>query len=223
MQSSFWLDRWQNHQIGFHQPDGQPLLREHWPALGLADDAGVLVPLCGKTRDMAWLAAQGHAVTGVELSETAAHEFFSESKREYSISQDGSFQRFSDGLVDILVGNFFALPTEQLARFDAWYDRAALIALPPAMREQYVAHLLAHLPPHARGLLITFAYDQSLMEGPPFSVDDDVVQHLMHKRAGVDLLAERHGPPVSEHLRQKGLDETREGVYRLTVTARENP
>lgn len=218
MQSSFWFDRWQNNQIGFHQPDGQPMLRAHWSALELPQGARVLVPLCGKARDMAWLAAQGYAVTGVELSETAAHDFFNESSREYSISQDGPFQRFSDGVVDILVGDFLQLSAERLARFDAWYDRAALIALPPTMREQYAAHLLAHLPSHARGLLITFAYDQSLMEGPPFSVDDDAVHRLMSGRATVDLLAERHGPPASEHLRQKGLDETREGVYRLTIS-----
>lgn len=217
MQSNFWFDRWQTNQIGFHQPEGQPMLREHWPALELPHGAHVLVPLCGKARDMAWLAAQGHAVTGVELSDTAAHDFFSESARQYQITQDGPFQRFSDGAIDILVGDFFDLSVERLACFDAWYDRAALIALPPAMREDYATHLLEHLPPLARGLLITFAYDQSLMEGPPFSVDDDAVRRLMSGRAGVELLAERNGPPASDHLRQKGLDETREGVYRLTI------
>lgn len=218
MQSKFWFDRWQTNQIGFHQPEGQPMLREHWSALELPPGAHVLVPLCGKTRDMAWLAAQGHAVTGVELSETAAHDFFSESAREYGITQDGPFQRFSDGVIDILVGDFFDLSVERLAYFDAWYDRAALIALPPDMREEYAAHLLTHLPPLARGLLITFSYDQELMDGPPFSVDDDAVRRLMNGRASVDLLAERHGPAGSDHLRQQGLDETREGVYRLTIS-----
>lgn len=217
MQNSFWLDRWQNHQIGFHQPEGQPMLRAHWSALGLASTARVLVPLCGKARDMAWLADQGHAVTGIELSATAAHEFFVESAREYGITRDGPFQRFSDGVIDILVGDFFDLSAERLARFDAWYDRAALIALPPTMREQYVAHLLGHLPPRARGLLITFAYDQALMEGPPFSVDDDAVHRLFRRGAAVDLLAQRHGPPASDKLRQQGLEETREGVYRVTI------
>lgn len=221
MHSSFWFDRWQTHQIGFHQPDGQPMLHAHWASLELASTARVLVPLCGKARDMAWLADQGHAVTGVELSETAAHDFFTESARTYDISPDGPFQLFSDGVIDILVGDFFDLSADRLAGFDAWYDRAALIALPPTMRAQYVTHLLGHLPPRARGLLITFAYDQARMEGPPFSVDDDAVRRLINGRATIDLLAEHHGPPASDKLRQQGLEETREGVYRLTT--RESP
>ena len=43
-------------------------------ALGLAKGAAVLVPLCGKSLDLVWLAEQGHAVIGVELAEAFVKE-----------------------------------------------------------------------------------------------------------------------------------------------------
>lgn len=221
MQHQFWFDRWQNNEIGFHQTDGQPLLRKHWSALELPASARVLVPLCGKTRDMAWLAEQGHAVTGIELSETAASDFFAESGVDYVVRQTGAFSCFSGGGIDILVGDFFELPAEQLAGFDAWYDRAALIALPPDMRQRYVDRLMRHLQPGTRGLLITFAYDPSVMDGPPFSVDDDAVHALMSGYARLEQLEQRRDLSIAHHLQRRGLSEARDSVYRLTVIDRE--
>ena len=36
------------------------------------------MPLCGKSLDMVWLAAQGHEVLGVELAPLAVEQFFAE-------------------------------------------------------------------------------------------------------------------------------------------------
>jgi hypothetical protein len=60
MDHNFWLERWQKQEIGFHQLSVQPALQKFWPRLGVARNATVLVPLAGKTLDMAWLAEQGH-------------------------------------------------------------------------------------------------------------------------------------------------------------------
>jgi len=78
MQPEFWLQRWQQGQIGFHRGEGMPLLERHWPALQVAPGGRVLVPLCGKSLDMHWLAAQGHRVLGVEISPLAVQQFFAE-------------------------------------------------------------------------------------------------------------------------------------------------
>lgn len=48
----------------------------------------VLVTLCGKTLDLLWLCEQGHEVTGVELVEVAAKEFFEENNVAYSVSSE---------------------------------------------------------------------------------------------------------------------------------------
>jgi thiopurine S-methyltransferase len=69
MQPEFWHKRWASNQIGFHLPQVNPYLQRFWPALGLEEGSRVLVPLCGKSLDLLWLAHQGHEVLGVELSE----------------------------------------------------------------------------------------------------------------------------------------------------------
>ncbi len=65
MDANFWQDCWQRGDIGFHQPRVLPLLQKHWPTLALPAGGRVLVPLCGKSLDMRWLAEQGHRVLGV--------------------------------------------------------------------------------------------------------------------------------------------------------------
>ena len=68
-----WIERWREGRTGWHEVDGSALLRRHWPRL--VRGSRVLVPLCGKSVDMLWLASQGLEVTGVELSEIAARAF----------------------------------------------------------------------------------------------------------------------------------------------------
>lgn len=43
---------------------------------GLAPDATVFVPLCGKSLDIGYLASLGYRVVGVELSELAVEQLF---------------------------------------------------------------------------------------------------------------------------------------------------
>src|SRR3569623_953180 len=38
----------------------------------------IFIPLCGKSKDMLWLRAQGHAVIGVEVVARAVEAFFAE-------------------------------------------------------------------------------------------------------------------------------------------------
>jgi thiopurine S-methyltransferase len=54
--------------------------------------------------------------------------------------------------------------------FDALYDRGALVALPEDLRSRYVEHTNSLLKPGAMRLVITLEYDQSVVNGPPFSV-----------------------------------------------------
>lgn len=59
MEPEFWHKRWSSNQIGFHLPEVNPYLQRFWPQLGLAQGSRVLVPLCGKSLDLLWLADQG--------------------------------------------------------------------------------------------------------------------------------------------------------------------
>ncbi len=170
MDSHFWRSRWGEGRIGFHEGKSNALLVKHLAALG--SGRRVLVPLCGKAEDLAYLAAQGHQVVGVELVESAVRAFFEEHDVKPVITKEGVFTRYTAQNITLLAGDFFATTRELLGPVDALYDRAALIALPDTMRGGYVKHLRELMAQGAAGLIITVEYPQDKMEGPPFSVTE---------------------------------------------------
>lgn len=211
MQPEFWHQKWADNDIAFHQPEGNPLLAQHWPALKLLPDARVFVPLCGKTRDMVWLNNQGLTVIGVELSELAVQQLFAELDRTPEISTSSDLTCYSSGGISIYVGNFFALTADMLGRIDAIYDRAALVALPEDIRARYTRHLrsICHDAPQ---LLLCFDYDQSLTPGPPFAIGSAEVRHQYGDYYQVTSLASE---PVEGKL--KGHVEASEDVWLLSA------
>ncbi|MFF7710662.1 thiopurine S-methyltransferase [Pseudomonas sp. NPDC007930] len=177
MDANFWLERWQRQQIGFHAHKPNVALARYWPAMARAGSR-VLVPLCGKSLDMAWLAARGHWVVGVELSPLAVEAFFAEQGLPYEVEARGQHQVYRSGAIEIWQGDLFALSAEDIGPCTALYDRAALIALPPELRAAYVAHLGQLLPEGSLGLLVALEYPQHKLGGPPFSVLAEEVEQL---------------------------------------------
>lgn len=169
MEKQFWFEKWAKRQIGFHEPAPNGLLVEHFDALGLDPGQRVFLPLCGKTLDIGWLLAKGHPVVGAELSQMAVEELFDELKVTPQVAEAGALKRFSAPDLDVFVGDFFELEPEHLGQVHAVYDRAAYVAMSPQMRADYAAQL-RRVAPQVPQLLITFEYDQNLMEGPPFAV-----------------------------------------------------
>ncbi|WP_440466601.1 thiopurine S-methyltransferase [Pseudomonas sp. YH-1] len=178
MQHEFWQSRWARNEIGFHQQAVNPALQRHWPNLELPEEAQVLVPLCGKSLDMLWLAQWGYRVLGIELAERAAIDFFAELGVTPQITREGALRRYSYERLEILQGDFFDVTAEQVAGCSALYDRAALIALPPDLRADYAVHLQRIVPRQVRGLLVSLEYPQTEMDGPPFAVLADEVHRL---------------------------------------------
>jgi thiopurine S-methyltransferase len=187
MDGDFWRGRWRDNAIGFHQPAANPLLIRHLPALGLPAGARIFVPLCGKTLDMGWLLGEGFRVAGAELVESAVEQLFAELGREPRIEKLGRLTRHSAEGIDVFAGDIFDLSAERLGRVDAIYDRAALVALPEALRPPYAAHMTA-IADGAPQLLVSFDYDQRLMDGPPFSVGAEEVRALYAGAYDVALL-----------------------------------
>lgn len=217
MQPEFWHKKWASNQIGFHLPDVNPYLQRFWPGLNLAAQARVLVPLCGKSLDLLWLAGRGHRVLGIELSEKAVEDFFSEQQLQPQISEHGVFKVYRTGTIELWCGDVFALTADDVADCSALYDRAAVIALPPPMRERYAEHLQTILPAGLMGLLITLDYDQSQIAGPPFSVDDVQVQHLFGTAWQMQLLESQDVLSDSGKFVQAGATRLEERVYRITA------
>jgi thiopurine S-methyltransferase len=171
-----WLARWRDGRIAFHEGHPNAYLERY--AGRFSGRQRVLVPLCGKAEDLAFLAALGHEVLGVELAEQAVREFFADHGLVPDIAPLGPYIAYRAGLITLLVGDMFALTTELAGPIDALYDRAALIALPAALRPRYVDLLRAVVPAGAPALVITIEYDSSLMEGPPFAVHEAELRAL---------------------------------------------
>ena len=187
----FWHQRWQQGRIGFHQDAVTPLLREHWPTLGVARGSRVFVPLAGKSLDLVWLAAQGHRVLGVELSPLAVEQFFAGHGLVPQVRASRHGRHYRAGDIELICGDAFGLDAEVLTDCAAVYDRAALIALPPPMRRRYVRELYARLPAGCRGLLITLEYPPHEKQGPPFAVLEAEVRELYGRNWSVTTLERR--------------------------------
>jgi thiopurine S-methyltransferase len=181
MEADFWHQRWAKGEIGFHERDINPLLIKYFSQLNCPLASRIFVPLCGKSHDISWLLQQGFKVVGAELSEVATKELFKQLGITPHITVLPTATLYQGPELDIFVGDIFSLTAEQLGQVDGVYDRAALVALPAAMRSQYSEQLVA-LTTGAKQLLICFEYDQNTLPGPPFSVVADEVkqQYAQH-------------------------------------------
>jgi thiopurine S-methyltransferase len=205
MEHNFWYECWDKDQIGFHLPKPHELLQRHWKSVDAEKGSTVLVPLCGKTLDLQWLAQQGHQVIGVELSEKAVDAFFSEQQLTPERDQTGPFQRYRCGSLTVLCGDFFALSTEHTGKLDYLYDRAAIGALPEAMRGDYAKHLHSLMPTGSRGLSINNEFNQDEMPGPPFSVPPQTMSALFDSGVEVTCLETLDSLVTMPILQERGL------------------
>lgn len=204
MENSFWIDRWNNQEIGFHQADFDPALIKYWPQLGVQPGKRVLVPLSGKSLDMVWLADNGHSVVGAELSERAIDDFFAERGLTPQVHRQGDFTVKSSGPYEIWCGDFFALPQAAVENVAGIYDRAALVALPADLQKRYAAKLTSLLPT-APILLVTVDYDQREMSGPPFATSRQTVEELYSKNYDCIELVSKDVLEGNPRFKQRGL------------------
>jgi thiopurine S-methyltransferase len=211
MEPDFWRERWRTGQIGFHRDRPNPLLVRHHGHLP-APPSRVLVPLCGKSVDLRWLADRGHEVVGVELVAEAAEQFFHEQGLSPQRTRDGDRVIYEAGPIVVVVGDFFEVTPRELGTFDGVWDRAALVALPPPMRARYAPHLHGFMAPGARMLLVTYAFDGPPV-GPPFAVEDEEVERLHGPALGLTRLESLDILDESPHFRERGVTRLEERVW----------
>ncbi|MDX1818981.1 MAG: thiopurine S-methyltransferase [Marinobacter sp.] len=215
MEHEFWHERWAKKEIGFHEGTVNQYLHDHWPDLAGKGSDAVFVPLCGKARDIWWLHDRGHPVLGVELSEIACKDFFEEAGEKAKVRPGEPFTRFVHDDLEIWCGDFFQLVPDDLKHVRLVYDRAALIALPPSMRQKYVEHLTTIIPDGTRILLITLDYDTDI-KGPPFNVSNDEVQELYGLDYDIEHILTNTLAKDHPFAKRRGLEGASESVFRLT-------
>ncbi|MBS3805482.1 MAG: thiopurine S-methyltransferase [Oleiphilaceae bacterium] len=215
MEHEYWHNRWANDEIGFHEGSVNKFLHEHWPEFAPRGNETVFVPLCGKAVDMWWLYERGHPVIGVELNEIACKDFFEEGNAPANVKPGEPFTRFVHDELELWCGDFFQLVPDDLRHVHLVYDRAALIALPPTLRQEYVQHLVAILPEKTQILLVTLDYQDDEMQGPPFNVSDAEVHSLYGEDYDIEQLSLQVLTRDHPFVERKGLSGATESVFRL--------
>jgi thiopurine S-methyltransferase len=221
VQRDFWIERWQNGEIGFHCSEVNANLPRFWASLNAPAPGQVLVPLCGKSLDMHWLSRQGYDVLGVELSEKAVAAFFSEAGLQPHHSRQGSFECWQAGNIRILCGDFFDLTAKDVSACSLIYDRAALIALPQGMRLRYAAHMLQLFAHPVQAMLVVLNYPQNEISGPPFSVPHEELVYLF-PNAEIRMLHEQDVLAQEPKLRNRGVSSLLERVYAVAWPAHDD-
>jgi thiopurine S-methyltransferase len=176
----------------------------------------VLVPLCGKSLDMAFLASCHHAVAevvGVDGVSQALEEFALEQPQFHIRKVDctepnaSKFEEWKGDTITLLQGDFFHLE-EQAAggKFDAIFDRGSFVAIPPELREPYVHILGSLLQPGGLILLVTVSRSDDDATGPPYSVSESDVHCLYNGLEWVESITK---------LEERNLDSTRQATIFL--------
>ena len=149
-------------------------------------------------------------MVGLEMVEEAIQAFFEENKLDVSRETIHEQIHHTSEPFTIIESDIFNLKAG-LTQADAWYDRAAMIAIPPTMRETYVEQIRQLTKPNAVGLLITFTYPQEEMEGPPFSLSDNEVKELFSNGFEVELLEQIDLTDEKD----RGLSQVKISVFRI--------
>lgn len=215
-----WQDKWVTRKIGFHQEQGNQLLKKHLDTF-LKGGSGLRVffPLCGKAVEMKWFADRGHSVVGVEISEVGIREFFMEQNLSYSeepIAEIPGTKVFksSSGNISLYCCSIFDLPRANIGKFDRIWDRGALVAINPGDRNRYTDVMLSLLRKGFQYLLAVLSYDPTKHAGPPFYVPDAEIQRLFGTKCNVLCLEKVN--VFEERHKTWGIDYIFEKLYLLT-------
>ena len=215
MQHEAWHSRWREGRIGFHEGEVNRYLNKYLPQFYLPAGSCIFLPLCGKARDLAWIAGQGYEVIGIEFSELAIEAFFEEQQLDFERFDSDRFGVYKSGNISLLQGDFFDLRNDDLGACSFVYDRAALIAIDAPRRPLYCEHMLSIIPAVSNMLLITMEYDQAQMQGPPFSVPRDEIYRYYDDAFSINLLESNDILDERPRWREAGLTALEECVFRL--------
>lgn len=168
--NQYWLDRWQNNDVGFCQESPNEFLVKHFSKLNINDSSICLIPMCGCSIDMLYFLSKGVKVVGIELSEKAVLSFFSQNNIKHDVIQGDDYKLYKGNNIEIYVADIFNLPKiANLLTFDIWYDRGAYIALPNNLRAKYAKMMLQVCSDKTQILLLVMEHDKK-SQTPPFSV-----------------------------------------------------
>lgn len=243
-----WSDKWSKNEVGWHIRRVNPYLQKHFQQMIPEANVGnmgsrILIPFCGKTVDMAFLAKCGFRVVGMDGVKKALDEFAKEQgvtkelvpidlPPEMGADRYNAFATLipaAEGAgepsppVILIQGDFMDLgqaEADVLVPFDAAFDRGSLVAVEPKDRRKYASAMGRMIAPGGRVLLCAVEHDafKDGRLGPPFEVTEMDIRTLFSEEFDVTPL-ERDDKP--EEFADRGCKRFTEAIYLLTRKATE--
>ncbi|PAA85892.1 hypothetical protein BOX15_Mlig002991g2, partial [Macrostomum lignano] len=213
-----WQGRWERGATGFHQEEVTGSLVEFWSYAvsqlpeDKRDAVSVLVPLCGASRDLAWLLARPEvsSVCGIEISELALQRLLSENpqlgddpSRRRSVGPGVECWESSDGRLKFYLGDLFSdsLLTELKSSCQLVWDRAALVAIDVPDRAKYVSRVRELCEAKHAWLMELADYDRSKYAGPPHAITEECTRSLFSGQYRVEFLGSTECPSRAERFK----------------------
>jgi thiopurine S-methyltransferase len=205
-----WENRWSMGRTQWHKTEVHASLQKYCDEYlidGIIGGGGrILVPLCGKTVDMAYLARKRvvSEVVGIDGVPKAIEEFIQEQSNEgFDFKEPETVNGYTTRKgesITLVTGDFFEITLDVIngdasgsnntVLFDGVWDRGSLVAIDPALREQYVDKIGELISkPNGKYLLATFLRpNNDTTTGPPFSIDETEIRRLFGTKSWVDTI-----------------------------------
>jgi hypothetical protein len=186
LDKNYWETRYLTSDTGWDLGKVSPPIKRYIDTLE-NKNSRILIPGCGNTYEAEYLLLQGFTnVTVIDIAPTLVKKLRDKFESQTSIS--------------VILGDFF----EHNGEYDLIIEQTFFCALPPDLRENYVAkmhHLLSE-----EGILAGLLFDKSFESGPPFGgskseyeslfstkfhfINFDISNHSIPKRAESELFIE---------------------------------
>ncbi len=221
MDLSYWKKRWQEGNIGWHNEkvdnDLQTFVKNERPSLS----SPVLIPLCGKTLDIDWLAQQSFDVVGVDVSPLALKAVVARNSGAWSTQTHPKAVVHSHRRIQLWEADFFDWAQTAQATYCWVWDRAAFVAIDPSLRTHYLQAMAQLLRPDGFMLCKTFAYAQELSTAPPYSVTEAQMLALSAPWFTAKRIQSNTSFHESGTLARRGAPQVTTDVWQLSVISEE--
>lgn len=194
-----WGQLWDAGTTTWHKEEVRGLIVKYYEQLtNKGEFKRILVPLCGKSKEILFFHQQGHEVVGIEFSYKACQDFFQENGIKFSVEsqesgkdgESGNVFTSEDKRIVLYQGDFYSVSKEKLGDFDAVLDWNSLTAIDPDKRLVYIDMVIGFLKPGGRMLLNTFIYPKVEHAGPPCAIFKEEILKYYSGRMKVELLEE---------------------------------
>jgi thiopurine S-methyltransferase len=185
-----WNQKWRTGNTKWHNEHVHPTIVTYYDFLfpskeGIKEQTKyVLIPLCGKTVDMAYIANHpnnnhnNYVVVGIDVAKDAIQQFIQEHEelniqvhppssfdQPPQLSQSlYTFDQYIGNNIQLLCGDYFQFHDINIVQkyklehqCDVIWDRGSLVAIHPSLRSQYI-QILSHFISYNHGKYILSAY-----------------------------------------------------------------